>query len=253
MRLGALDDVEHAPGAPWRPPATITRWTSCSATTRSSSSGVPSTGAVVVPRPRVQGDPPHEGGLDVGAGQQLGADRSATAASPTSRQRSGAVAARAIARAATRQAISRTVSPSQVTAMRCALMGVRSRALSSRKATTRGERGGMEHRGRLVEGALAQEQLVTPVQPRRRVDDDDQRKERERRPPRAEDAEDAVGQPDDEQAREEVGAPPARGGRRGRGCEPPRARDSRPAPSRRPWRPPDGAAARLAGYGGDLR
>ena len=83
-------------------------------------------------------------------------------------------------------------------------MGVCSRALEQ-KRDDRGERGGMEHRGRLVEGALAQEQLVTPIQPTRRVDDDDQRKEREGGLPRAEDAEEAVGQPHDEQPRQEVG------------------------------------------------
>ena len=64
----------------------------------------------------------------------------------------------------------------------------------------------MEDGGRLVEGALAQEQLVTPVQPTRGVDDDDQRQERERRRAGAEDAEEAVGQPHHKQAREEVGA-----------------------------------------------
>ena len=39
----------------------------------------------------------------------------------------------------------------------------------------RGERRGVEDGGRLVEGALAQEQLVTPVQPQRAVDENDHR------------------------------------------------------------------------------
>ena len=112
---------------------------------------------------------------------------------------------RAIARAATRHAISRTDSPSQVTAKRCAPMGVREQGALEQEGDDRGERRGMEQRGRLVERALAQQQLVAPVQPRRGVDDDDQRQEGERRDPGARGAEDPVGQPHDEKAREQVG------------------------------------------------
>ena len=118
-------------------PATITRWTSCSATTR----------AELVRRAQHRGGRRRPGARRRGSIRRTSPSRSGwPAAWPGAgrrrrrRRRAGNARAgwraRAMARAATRQAISRTDSPSQVTATRCAVIGVRSRALSSRKATT---------------------------------------------------------------------------------------------------------------------
>ena len=158
------------------------------------------------PGPRVDGDPPHERRLHVRAGLQLGPRAaSATAASPTSRQRSGGggVARDGAGGHAAGDLQDRQPEPGDRHEARA--HGRAQHGALQQESDDRRERRGVEDGGRLVEGALAQEQLVTPVEPRRRVDDDDQRQERERRRAGTGGAEDPIRQPDHEQAREHVG------------------------------------------------
>ena len=117
-------------------PATITRCTSCSATTRGRSSSVPSRPDSTDSGFASCASRPTSDAFTLGLALSLASSRAATAASPTNRQRSEGVIPRAIARAATRHASIRTDRPSQVTAKSRAPIGVASTALSSRNATT---------------------------------------------------------------------------------------------------------------------
>ena len=235
-------------------PATITRWTSCSATTRSSSSGAPSTGAVVGPGPRVQGDPPHEG-----APSRSGwpAAWPAAARRPARRRRAGSARARwharAMARAATRQAISRTDSPSQVTATRCAPMGVRSRALSSRNATTVVSVAAWNTAGassRVLLRSSSSSRRYSPDVVLMRTISGSSASAVTPGPKRPEDPDRPAPRRAGPRARRR---PPARGGRPDRGAGPPSARGSRPAASIRVARRPPRAGAEPAWRGTDWR
>ena len=154
---------------------------------------------------RVEGDPSDERRLHVRAGQQLGPEPvgDGGVADEQAALGRGGVARDGAGGHAAGDLQDGQPEPGDRHEVRCHRRAQQS-ALQQ-ESDDRRERGGVEDGGRLVEGALAQEQLVTPVQPRRRVDDDDQRQEGERRRAGTGGAEDPIGQPDHKQAREHVG------------------------------------------------